>query len=30
MVKTISKLRVKDVMSKHVVAVNPTDSLHER
>ncbi|HRX78263.1 MAG: CBS domain-containing protein [Planctomycetaceae bacterium] len=29
MVKTISKLRVKDVMSKHVVAVNPSDSLHE-
>jgi CBS domain-containing protein len=29
MVKTISTLRVKDVMSKHVVAVNPSDSLHE-
>lgn len=29
MVRIISKLRVKDVMSKHVVAVNPSDSLHE-
>ena len=29
MVKVISTLRVKDVMSKHVVAVNPSDSLHE-
>lgn len=29
MVKVISKLRVKDIMSKHVVAVNPSDSLHE-
>lgn len=29
MVKAISTLRVKDVMSKHVVAVNPSDSLHE-
>jgi CBS domain-containing protein len=29
MVKQLSQLRVKDVMSKHVVAVNPDDSLHE-
>lgn len=29
MVAELSKLRVKDVMSKHVVAVNPDDTLHE-
>ena len=29
MVKAISTLKVKDIMSKHVVAVNPSDSLHE-
>ncbi len=29
MVAEISKLRVKDVMSKEVVAVNPNDTLHE-
>ncbi len=29
MVKTFSQIRVKDVMSKHVVSVNPDDSLHE-
>jgi CBS domain-containing protein len=29
MARSISKLQVKDVMSKHVVAVNPGDSLHE-
>jgi len=29
MVKQFSKLRVKDVMVKHVVAVNPDDLLHD-
>ena len=29
MVKKLSQLRVKDVMSKQVVAVSPDDSLHE-
>ncbi len=29
MVAEISKLRVKDVMSKDVVSVNPSDTLHE-
>ncbi len=29
MVKQLSQLRVKDVMSKDVVAINPDDTLHE-
>ena len=29
MVKQLSQMRVKDVMSKQVVAVNPDDTLHE-